>query len=131
LYQIGTAPYETLVVYYTDLQKHGSKAFRHPLLLTYLIPILVAGWKDAGLWPSEENLRQQILEKRLNPQDYDLSVHLASVLDDKDEEFDSLLTTSHPNGKRKGDGGQGGQKGDGDSYDDGYTEDREDSETAE
>jgi hypothetical protein len=34
-----------------------------------------------GLWPGEETLRREILQKRLNPGDYDLTVHLSSVLD--------------------------------------------------
>ena len=34
-----------------------------------------------GLWPGEDTLRREILQKRLNPEDYDLTVHLSSVLD--------------------------------------------------
>jgi hypothetical protein len=62
--------------------------------LTHLIPILVAGWKDAGitnlndmltfhpgLWPNENSLREEILRKRLNPEDYNLQLHLSSILD--------------------------------------------------
>jgi len=36
---------------------------------------------DSGLWPTADSLREAILEKGLNPNDYDLGVHLSSVVD--------------------------------------------------
>jgi hypothetical protein len=35
----------------------------------------------AGLWPDEESLAQEILAKGLDPNDYNLKVHLSSVID--------------------------------------------------
>lgn len=64
-----------------------------------------------GLWPEEETLRREILQKRLNPEDYDLTVHLSSVLDsDKlvEQELDvavsRLLARQNGNGNGKGKG---------------------------
>lgn len=61
-----------------------------------------------GLWPAEEALRREILQRRLNPEDYDLTVHLSSVLDSDrpvEEELDvpvsRLLARQNGNGKSK------------------------------
>jgi hypothetical protein len=65
-----------------------------------------------GLWPGEDTLRREILQKRLNPEDYDLTVHLSSVLDsDKpvEQELDVAVsrllarqndTDNHHSGRR-------------------------------
>jgi hypothetical protein len=34
-----------------------------------------------GVWPNEQSLRKQILQKRLNPDDFDLQLHLSAVLE--------------------------------------------------
>jgi len=36
---------------------------------------------SGGLWPTEESLREEILQRHLNPDDYDLKVHLSGILD--------------------------------------------------
>ena len=63
-----------------------------------------------GLWPGEETLRTEILQKRLNPDDYDLTVHLSSVLDsDKpvEKELDVAVSKLLEKQNRRGKGGLG------------------------
>lgn len=48
-----------------------------------------------GLWPNEESLRREILEKRLNPDDFDLRLHLSAVLESNagsDKDLDLKIT---------------------------------------
>jgi len=85
---------ERLVRYYEDVI-NSRGPFQKPVRLSHLIPILVAGWKkegpfptfytfdDSGIWPSEDSLRRAMLEKGFDPNDYNynLSVHLSSVVD--------------------------------------------------
>jgi hypothetical protein len=47
----------------------------------------------SGLWPSEESLRQEILHKHLNPEDFRLDVHYSSIVD-SDGEKDLNITVS-------------------------------------
>lgn len=91
--QLEKTTMERLVGYYKKIT-NSRGTFTKPMPLSHLIAILVAGWKDAGplppfftpssrpgLWPPESSLHEAILEKGLDPKDYNLSVHLSNVLD--------------------------------------------------
>ena len=65
-----------------------------------------------GLWPEEETLRREILQKRLNPEDYDLTVHMSSVLDsDKPVEQELDVAVSRLLARQNGNGNGNGRRG--------------------